>query len=135
MSDSIEDDDDEPVPETLDLTDPKSQKRARDRQRREAQEIDGLWRGVMNLPVGRRAVWTMIIQDCHGFSPPFACGPNGFPQTEATWFQAGQYSIGQRLYQRLMRMAPESVALMHAENDATFIAARRSRRQRPSLGE
>jgi hypothetical protein len=130
-----EDGEDDAPPETTDLTDPKAQRRARDRIKREQQEAEGFWRAVFNSKVGRREMWRLIIEDCHGFTPPFACGPNGFPNGEATWFQAGQYSIGQRLYQRFMQRAPEDVMLMHQENDPRFIKAKPQRRRGPEESE
>lgn len=132
MSEYAGDDDepeDAPPPETTNLTDPKSVRRARDRNRREAQEEESFWRAVFNDKIGRRTMWRLLQDDCHGFSPPFACGPNGFPNEQATWFQAGQYALGQRLYQRWMRMAPEGYALMMTEHDPRFVQARPERRR------
>jgi hypothetical protein len=131
VSDAPDDDaepEDRPA-ETVNLSDPKSVRRARDKQKREQQETDSFWRAVFADKIGRRVMWGLIRNDCHGFSPPFACGPNGFPQPEATWFQAGQYSLGQRLYQRWMKAVPEGLKLMHAENDPAFIVAKPQRRQ------
>lgn len=132
MSDALEDDDepeDPPLPETTNLTDPKSQRRSRDRIKREAQEEESFWRAVFNDKAGRRTMWRLLQDDCHGFTPPFACGPNGFPQPEATWFQAGQYTIGQRLSQRWQFMAPEGYALMMTEHDPRFTKPKAERRQ------
>ena len=99
--DELEPEEIDPVPvETVNLTDPKSVRRARDRHRREEQEEASFWRAVLNDKIGRRVMWALIRDDCGGFAPPFACGPNGFPQPEATWFAAGKYALGQRLYQR-----------------------------------
>ena len=137
MSDNPEEvrpDDDEP-PETTDLTDPLAQKKARNRIRREQQEAESLWRAVFANKIGRREMWRMLQDDCHGFSPPFACGPNGFPQVEATWLQAGQYSIGQRLYQRWLRISPQGVHLMHEENDPQFIKPKRLRQRAADRGD
>lgn len=130
MSDTLDDEpEEEPLPETTNLTDPKSQRRSRDRIKREAQEEESFWRAVFNDKTGRRTMWRLLQDDCHGFTPPFACGPNGFPQPEATWFQAGQYTIGQRLAQRWQQMAAEGYALMMTENDPRYVKAKPDRRQ------
>ncbi len=136
MSDTVDrDDPEEPIPETTSLTDPRSQRRARDRIKREAQESASLWRAILNDKIGRREMWRLIQEDCNGFTPPFACGPNGFPNEQATWFQAGLYSLGQRLYQRWLRIAPDSVRLMHEENDSAFIAPREVRQRDRNRGD
>jgi len=130
VSDTLEGDEpeDPPLPETTDLTDPKSQRRSRDKLRREAQEEESFWRAVFNDKIGRRVMWRLLHDDCHGFTPPFACGPNGFPQPEATWFKAGQYSIGQRLYQRWLHMARDGFALTMEEHDPRFVKVKTERR-------
>ncbi len=127
--DDIEaDEDEDPVPvETINLTDPKSVRRARDRSRRTEQEEASFWRAVFNDKVGRRVMWELLTQDCGGFSPPFACGPNGFPQPEATWFAAGKYAIGQRLYQRWMQLAREGLLAMTDEHDPRFRQTKKTR--------
>ena len=38
-------------------------------------------------PRGRQEMWG-LLQAAHAFEERFACGPNGFPQVEATWFHA-----------------------------------------------
>ena len=132
MSDTLEDDDepeDPPLPETTNLTDPKSVRRARDRQKREAQEEESFWRAVFNDRIGRRVMWRLLTEDCKGHSPPFACGPNGFPQPEATWFSAGQYAVGQLLWQRWRHMARDGVYLMEEEYDPRFMKLKPQRRQ------
>jgi len=122
--------DEDPVPvETVNLTDPKSVRRARDRNRREEQEEASFWRAVFNDKIGRRVMWNLLAQDCGGFSPPFACGPNGFPQPDATWFAAGKYAVGQILYQRWMRLSREGLAAMMDEHNPSFIITKRNRRR------
>jgi hypothetical protein len=133
MSDSpddAEEREEDPIPvETVDLTDPVKYRQSRDKVKREAQEEESFWRSVFDSKIGRRVMWRLLQDDCHGFSPPFACGPNGFPQHDATWFQAGQYAIGQRLYQRWRHMVRDGVALMEDENDPRFMKARPERRR------
>ncbi len=129
----MSDDPEEPARPPV-ATSPGRVREARRRAAREAIEGEQFWVGALGSVVGRREFWQLLRDDCHGFAPPFACGPNGFPQPEATWYQAGAYAIGQRLYQRWLRLAPESVRLMHEENDPTFAHARdlREGRAEPS---
>lgn len=81
---------------------------------------DDWWRRTLADPVGRREMWGIIQQECHAFEERFACGPNGFPQAEATWFEAGRQSVGQRLFQTLFMRDPVNAMLMLAENDPRF---------------
>lgn len=81
---------------------------------------DDWWRKTMADPVGRRELWGILQGECHAFDERFACGPNGFPQPEATWFQAGQQSIGLRLYQTLLARDPQGTLAMMTENDPRF---------------
>jgi hypothetical protein len=82
-------------------------------------EAERFWAGVFNDPVGRREMWR-LLQSAHPFEERFACGPNGFPQPEATWFHAGEQSLGLRLYQTWLCKFPDLVMLMHAEHDPRF---------------
>jgi hypothetical protein len=115
-------------PDVKSVANPEAVKRARSQAEREAREAAAFWKAVFSNKIGRRVMWRLLMEDCNGFSPPFACGPNGFPQTEATWFQAGQYALGQRLYQRWLAAEGASVAQMHRENDPAFAPRRRRRR-------
>lgn len=93
-----------------------SKRRRISREQREGLEF---WRGVFASPVGRREMFA-ILQSAHTFEDRFACGPNGFPQPEATWFQAGEHAFGQRLYLTWSKNHRVEVLLMHDENDARF---------------
>ena len=76
-------------------------------------------REILGSEPGRRFLWR-ILTEARAFDNPFAVGPNGFPQPEATWFQAGVKDLGQRLYLTWLRISPEAVAAMHRENDPRF---------------
>ncbi len=105
--------------ETVDAANPA---RLRDRRRRadiEQENAERFWRAVLSDPTGRRELWK-IIQAGHAFEERFACGPNGFPQPEATWFQAGEQAFALRLYQGWLALDPEAVILMHREHDHRF---------------
>lgn len=128
MSDRPPDDDDsefsetEPEPvETRDLTDPKKERRYRDRLKREEQERSSFWRAVLNDKTGRREMWRLIATDGRAFNTDFACGPTGTPQPEATWHNLGRQQWALRLYHDLLKIDIDGVKLLHAENDPRFI--------------
>jgi hypothetical protein len=91
------------------------------RQRLEVRQAEKFWQGVFSTAIGRREMWR-LLQSCHTFEERFACGPNGFPQPEATWFQAGEQALGQRMYQTWIAQPDlrPNVLLMHDENDTRF---------------
>lgn len=109
----------EPEQETPNAADPEQQKRIRRRDKRELAEGDEFWGAVLAAPVGRREIWRLLTS-LHTFEDRFAVGPNGFPQTEATWFQAGEKASGMRLYLSLLRIDHAAVHLMHTEHDSRF---------------
>lgn len=123
-------DDDHPDDESEDLLPseqpidpvPQSRRRQESRIKREVREADAFWRGVFADPVGRREMWKLLDQ-LHPFEERFACGPNGFPQPEATWFHAGEQSFGNRLHQSWIRIDRAGVFLMHDEHDPRFVTA------------
>jgi len=84
----------------------------------EKQEVE-FWRQAMSSEIGRRAIWKLLAQ-ANTFEQRFACGPNGFPQVEATWFQAGEQSFGLRLYHMLARNDRILLLKMHDENDPYY---------------
>jgi len=87
----------------------------RRRQAVEREEARRFWREVFASEIGRREMWG-LLQAAHTFSPVFACGPNGFPQAEATWYEAGQQGFGQRLWRTWLQFDPEGVVRMMQEN-------------------
>lgn len=127
MSDEPDDDQDdiesgtEPEPASVN-DDAASAKGIENKQRRiarEQREALEFWRSVFATEVGRREMFA-ILQSAHTFEDRFACGPNGFPQPEATWFQAGEHAFGQRLYLTWSKNHRAEVLLMHDENDTRF---------------
>lgn len=82
-------------------------------------EHDAFWRGCLSTAIGRRAVFEYLAS-CRYKQNTFACGPNGFPQPEATWFQTGERAAAERLADSLMVIEPGSFHLMLAENDPRF---------------
>lgn len=74
---------------------------------------------ALSTKSGRHELYRVLASACT-FEDRFACGPNGFPQPEATWFQAGEKSLGQRLFLTWLRIDREAVFLMLDENDPRF---------------
>ena len=114
--------------ETPSTVDPNANNKIRDRQKREADEAKRFWSAMLAHPVGRREIWR-LLRDCHTFEERFACGPNGFPQPEATWFEAGQQAFGQRLFQSLILMDREATFHMMDEHDPRFAQPKRTVRR------
>lgn len=126
MSDDDEpqtDDDDEvrepPVVQATAVETPKQRARRERDGEREQRRAKQFWSGVLADEAGRREIWK-LLQASHTFEERFACGPNGFPQVEATWFHAGEQSFGQRLYRMLARLDRAGVLTMHDHHDPEF---------------
>lgn len=117
----------EPLPDEIpNAAEPKAIRRQRDTAKRREREAGEFWKQVFASKVGRREMWA-ILQSGHAFDERFVTGPNGFPQTEATWCQAGEQRLAFRLYLSWMKLDPEGVALMLQENEPGLIALKRSR--------
>ena len=99
----------------------------RRRQRKSKDEAGDFWRGVFADRVGRRVMWD-LLQAAHTFETVFACGPNGFPQTEATWFKAGEQGFGLRLYHTWLKIDPDGVRQMHLDHNPDFARPKRQAR-------
>lgn len=78
------------------------------------------WKRCLSDPIGRREIWKIINDRCRAFNTTFAVGPSGFPQIEASWFHAGEKSVGLDMYHRIMALCPKEIILMHQENDFRF---------------
>ena len=110
------------------LNDVGHERRRRKRIDNEYEQASKFWRDVFSTTVGRREMWGLLKAtqpDGNPFDPSFPCGPNGFPQPEATWFRAGQYALGQTIWQSWLRLAPDAAVLMLQENDPRFIQPRK----------
>ena len=104
---------------TVDAGDPKAVKKRKITQKILQREEDRFWQGVFADEIGRRCMWK-LLQEGHPFEERFACGPNGFPQTEATWFHAGEQALALRVYQTWLSRFPNEVMQMHREHDPRF---------------
>ncbi len=116
--------DDEPVDEPADgaprnVADRRKVESETKRLRRWKREGDEFWRGVFASEVGRREMWA-VLQAGHWGQTKFACGPNGFPQPEATWFALGEQTYAQRLHDSWDIIDHEGVYLMKVEKDTRY---------------
>jgi hypothetical protein len=115
--------DDEPAPPPQDNAGSgRELRRKRTRSRAELKESEEFWQRVFADPVGRREVWR-LLQAGHCFEERFACGPNGFPQTEATWFHAGEQAFVQPLSD--LHAARSRRRLSHARRTRRAFLSRR----------
>ena len=80
----------------------------------EAREASMFWRGVLADPVGRREMFK-ALNLAEAFATPFAAVGMGFPDERATWYKAGQVSIGQRFYQMLAITARDELFKLQDE--------------------
>ena len=99
---------------------PTSLRKAERRSRQKKDQSAEFWKEILSTVVGRQEIWALLTE-ARTFETRFACGPSGFPQTEATWFHAGQQDFGLRLYQKLLAISPTDVLQMHKEWDYRFI--------------
>ncbi len=102
--------------ETVSADNPETERKRRTRIKREFDEAVTFWQSALSTEIGRREIWK-LLSEAHTFEDRFACGPNGFPQVEATWFQAGEKAFGQRLWLTLQRYDLDAVLAMHREHD------------------
>ena len=114
---------------TVDAGSPKVYRRRKRDAEIDQRENDNFWRRALADPVGRRELYRFIAS-CGTFSTPFACGPNGFPQPEATWFKAGEKATGQRFFDSLVVLDRVNFYKMLDECDPRF--ARREAKAKES---
>lgn len=107
---------DEPLPEPDDDAEKRKVERKRTKAAREADEDLRFWRDCLASHIGRRALYRMFEQ-AGLWTQPFACGPNGFPQPEATWFKAGERALAGRLHDFLQIVDHGAVYDMLCENN------------------
>jgi hypothetical protein len=84
------------------------------------EKIRQFWSTALRDPIGAEVLWQLLI-DLHTFEERFACGPNGFPQPEATWFAAGEQAVGLRLYRTFGNFDREALFALHDRFDPNFV--------------
>lgn len=70
-------------------------------------------------PAGRKAIWDLLYE-AGTFETRFGMSPNGSDCPDRTDFHRGEQSVGMRLYQTLLLIDTEGVAVMHREHDPRF---------------
>lgn len=120
---------DDPAFDTPNAADPVSMRRRRERRTKAEMDKIRFWQGVFNTTAGRLAMWE-ILESTGWRETPFAVGPNGFPQPEATWFQAGERAFGLRLYHSWLKLARGGVITMLDEHDPRFADPKKKRGKR-----
>jgi len=128
-----EEDDDDGAPAeqpTVDASNKTTHRSAQIKRIVEAEQVRRFWSNALRDPVGQRVLW-QLLADLHTFEERFACGPNGFPQPEATWFAAGEQAVGLRLHRTFARHDREALFAMHDKFDPAFAQPKPPRRKRP----
>lgn len=113
---------------TVDATRSTTARRQRVKQISEWEKAAEFWSRFLRDPAGGRILWN-LLQSLHVFDDEqFACGPNGFPQPEATWHARGQRDFGLRLYRTLIKHDREAVFALHDQYDPLFTRPKTARR-------
>lgn len=109
---------------TVDAGDPKKVKKRKLSQKLLEREEKRFWQSIFQSEIGRRCMWKLLVEG-HPFTQKFACGPNGFPQTEATWFHAGEQDLAERIFQTWFKNHPAEVMAMLMEHDPRFATTKK----------
>lgn len=127
--------DDDILPESdeadqpFDAGDPAQVKRRETVQQIKERESARFWERIFADPVGRLEMWR-LINAANPFDSTFQCGPNGFPQPDATFYTLGAQSVTMRMYQTWLSKFPLLVMEMHKENDPRFMPPPKKPRKR-----
>lgn len=108
---------------TVDAGTPKGVRRQVISQKRREKDAKEFYTAVFASEIGRREMWD-ILRSLHTFETRFAVSPVGFPDPNATWFNAGEQAAGQRLFKSWLRIDREGVLLMMQEHDADLGSAK-----------
>jgi hypothetical protein len=115
-----EDDADGPAqPQTVDVADPRAQRRQRKQQEITTENADAFWNRVFADPVGRSEMWA-ILSGLGTFKREFGHF-NGLPHEQLAWYAAGQKDFGQTLYHSWLKAARDGVNLMLDEHHPDFV--------------
>ena len=113
--------------ESVSAADPDQQKRIRRRRESVEEKKARFWETVFADPIGRACMWE-ILQTASWSKDRFANGPAGFPDANATFFQAGQRSIGDALFYSWLKASRDGVMMMLDENDERFYVPKSKRK-------
>ena len=113
----------DPTPSAINPTD---MRRRRVAAKERVNAILKFWIAALGTQGGRAALWE-FLEAAHIRESRFACGPNGFPQPDATWFELGQKSMGEWLQHKLMTADYDGYGRMLREHHPDFQAPARRR--------
>jgi hypothetical protein len=91
----------------------------------EARQASDFWRGLLRTPIGRREIHKLLTMVRAFESSPFAATPIGFPDPQATFFNAGQIEQGRAVYQMLAILARDELFAMQDEYNVFGALAQR----------
>lgn len=103
-----------------------------ERAKREGDRTSNFWRAILATKEGRDELWK-ILNGAGVFRAPFVSN-NGFPDNQATWFQAGKYAFVQGLYHQCMASDLEGTRQMLIEHDGGFKAMAPELKRRGARG-
>jgi hypothetical protein len=128
-ADEPEDDDAAPTEQpTSDASKSTTAKKQRIKQLTEWEKARDFWSRSLRDDAGGEIIWS-LLKDLHVFDDEmFACGPNGFPQPEATWHARGQRDFGLRLYRTLVKFDRDAVFALHDRKDPLFTRPKTARK-------
>jgi hypothetical protein len=96
----------------------------RDHIETELRQGAAFWRRCLADQAGRRELYR-FFEACRVFDAPFAAGPVGFPDPQATFFQWGERAAGERLMHKLASLDRLNFFAMLDEHDPRYAARRR----------
>lgn len=76
-----------------------------DKAKIEARECAAFWQFVLADRIGRREIFKLLKMIRAFETSPFASTPIGFPDPNATFYNAGQIDLGRQVYQMLAIVA------------------------------
>lgn len=81
--------------------------------------------------MGRKALWE-FMDGTDMFQNVFQTGPNGFPQSEATWFALGRKACGELMREILQRADYEGFHALLKEYHPDYMPPRPVRKRKPN---
>lgn len=92
-------------------------------------EAKQFWTWALSSPIGRREIYG-ILKELHFGEVLFACGPNGFPNRDATMYAAGETASGQRIFNSLVIFDRDGAFKMLDEHDPRFQKPKQPKRSK-----
>jgi hypothetical protein len=121
--------DGEPEPEHDNSADVKAVRKKKLTLAAERRESEEFWRKTFSSRSGRAEMWRIVSKTLFLRDETFACGPNGFPHPDATWYRAGAQDAARRLLEFWQILDFEGVHMMLCENDPRYANAKPPRKR------